>query len=137
MERKFNSGRGIAREGAGGSRVGGRDRDRSRPACVAQLSGLPARRAYACLARQGHRGAGTLPTLRPAADAACYHTIDARQSALMDLTLAELGIPPRDILGGRAGSDQRFYEFGGDRTLVLGGVAEDDDPGVSTLAPRS
>lgn len=68
---------------------------------------------------------------------AFYHTIDARRSALLDLTLGELGIPPWDVLGGRAGLDRRFYEFGGDRTLVLGALAEDDDPGASTLERRS
>jgi hypothetical protein len=44
------------------------------------------------------------------------------------LTLSEIGIPPWDVLGGRAGFDQRFYEFGGDRALVLGPLASDDDP---------
>jgi molybdopterin/thiamine biosynthesis adenylyltransferase len=68
---------------------------------------------------------------------AFYHTIDARRAALLDLTLAELGIPPWDVLGGRAGLDQRFYEFGGDRTVVLGALEHDGDPGRSTSGPRS
>jgi hypothetical protein len=58
---------------------------------------------------------------------AFYHTIDAGRPALLDLTLAELGIPPWDVLGGRAGLDQRFYEFGGDRVLVLGALEQGDD----------
>ena len=33
---------------------------------------------------------------------------------LLDLTLGEIGIPPWDVLGGRAGMIQRFYEFRGD-----------------------
>ena len=32
--------------------------------------------------------------------------------------LGEIGIPPWDVLGGRAGFEQRFYEFGGDRALA-------------------
>jgi molybdopterin/thiamine biosynthesis adenylyltransferase len=56
-----------------------------------------------------------------------YHTIDAGRPGLLDLTLAELGIPPWDVLGGRAGMDQRFYEFGGDRALVLGALEQGDN----------
>ncbi len=37
-------------------------------------------------------------------------------------------MPPWDVLGGRAGMDQRFYEFSGDRNLVLGPLAADDNP---------
>ena len=49
-----------------------------------------------------------------------YHTIDGRERSLADRTLAEIGVPPWDILGGRLGLDQRFYEFEGDRATVLG-----------------
>ena len=49
-----------------------------------------------------------------------FHTIDGRQGELLEMTLAEIGIPPWDVLGGRAGMIQRFYELGGDRALVLG-----------------
>ena len=59
---------------------------------------------------------------------AMFHTIDGRGADLLDLTLGEIGIPPWDVLGGRAGMDQRFYEFGGDRSLVLGPLSRDDDP---------
>jgi adenylyltransferase/sulfurtransferase len=52
-----------------------------------------------------------------------YHTLDGTDPALADRTLAELGIPAWDILGGRLGLDQRFYEFGGDRDAVLGPLA--------------
>lgn len=48
-----------------------------------------------------------------------YHTIGDRPE-LLDRTLSELGVPPWDVLTGRAGLDQRFYEFTGDRDAVLG-----------------
>jgi len=54
---------------------------------------------------------------------AMFHTIDGRGVDLLDLTLSEIGIPPWDVLGGRAGFEQRFYEFGGDRAFVLGPLA--------------
>jgi adenylyltransferase/sulfurtransferase len=46
-------------------------------------------------------------------------TIDGRNPSLEERTLGELGIPPWDILGGRVGMKQRFYEFQGDRQTVL------------------
>jgi adenylyltransferase/sulfurtransferase len=52
-----------------------------------------------------------------------YHTIDGQMSFLADRTLAEIGIPAWDILAGRAGLQQRFYEFQGDRAAVLGSLA--------------
>ncbi len=52
-----------------------------------------------------------------------YHTLGPG-SALLDKTLAELGVPAWDILGGRAGMEQHYYEFAGDRSLVLGALAE-------------
>ena len=48
-----------------------------------------------------------------------YHTIDGSEPFL-DRTLAELGVPPWDVLGGRCGMNQAFYEFAGDRAAVLG-----------------
>ncbi|MBW3543570.1 MAG: ThiF family adenylyltransferase [Planctomycetes bacterium] len=47
-----------------------------------------------------------------------FHTIDGGASFL-DRTLAEIGVPPWDILAGRRGLAQRFYEFEGDREAVL------------------
>ena len=47
------------------------------------------------------------------------HTLDEEISCL-DRPLAEIGIPPWDVLAGRTGFEQRFYEFGGDRNRVLG-----------------
>lgn len=51
-----------------------------------------------------------------------YHTI-ADRPELLDRTLAELGVPAWDVLAGRAGMEQRFYEFAGDRVAVLGPLA--------------
>jgi molybdopterin/thiamine biosynthesis adenylyltransferase len=53
---------------------------------------------------------------------AMFHSIDGHDPGLLDLTLGEIGIPPWDVLGGRAGMHQRFYEFQGDRALVLGSL---------------
>ena len=54
---------------------------------------------------------------------AMFHTIDGRGADVLDLTLGEIGVPPWDVLGGRRGFEQRFYEFAGDRALVLGPLA--------------
>jgi molybdopterin/thiamine biosynthesis adenylyltransferase len=48
-----------------------------------------------------------------------FHTIDGREPFL-DRTLGEVGVPPWDVLAGRAGMEQRLYEFAGDRREVLG-----------------
>jgi len=52
-----------------------------------------------------------------------YHTIDS--DGPLDKTLAELGVPLWDVLAGRNGDDERFYELAGDRDRVLGKLAED------------
>lgn len=49
-----------------------------------------------------------------------FHTIDGRDAALADKTLGAIGVPAWDVVGGRAGIRQRFYEFGGDQEAVLG-----------------
>ena len=51
---------------------------------------------------------------------ALFHTIDGRRASLLDRTLAAIGIPPWDVLGGRAGLVQRYYEFRADSPDVLG-----------------
>lgn len=56
-------------------------------------------------------GAHRAPTL--------FHTLDGTQPWL-DRTLAQLGVPPWDILTARAGYETRHYEMGGDRAQVLG-----------------
>ncbi|NQV28511.1 MAG: ThiF family adenylyltransferase [Rhodopirellula sp.] len=53
-----------------------------------------------------------------------YHTI-GDQPALLDCTLAELGVPPWDILTGREGLNQKHYEFTGDREQILGQMAKE------------
>ena len=57
-----------------------------------------------------------------------YHTFDGRAD-LLDKSLGELGVPPWDILCGRSGERQCGYEFAGDKSLVLGDLADDDRPG--------
>jgi adenylyltransferase/sulfurtransferase len=53
-----------------------------------------------------------------------YHTIG--DDGALDKTLYELGVPLWDILAGRSGDEQRFYEFAGDRHRVLGPLAESE-----------
>jgi molybdopterin/thiamine biosynthesis adenylyltransferase len=48
-----------------------------------------------------------------------YHTITGTEPFL-DRTLSEIGVPPWDIVAGRRGMEQRFYEFAGDAPDVLG-----------------
>jgi adenylyltransferase/sulfurtransferase len=55
---------------------------------------------------------------------AMFHTIDGTRPNLLDMTLGALGIPAWDVLAGRAGLAQRFYEFAGDRDEVLGPLHE-------------
>jgi adenylyltransferase/sulfurtransferase len=66
-----------------------------------------------------------------------YHVINGRNAEVHDLTFEEIGIPPWDVLCGRAGMEQRFYEFGGDRSAVLGPLAGDDEPRASRAGPQS
>jgi hypothetical protein len=53
-----------------------------------------------------------------------YHTIDGRNRDLLDRSLGSLGVPAWDIIAGRAGLRQRFYEFAGDRDVVLGPLTQ-------------
>lgn len=48
-----------------------------------------------------------------------YHVLRGSERFL-DRRLSELGVPAWDILAGRSGFEQRFYEFAGDRAGVLG-----------------
>ncbi len=65
---------------------------------------------------------------------AMFHSVDGRDSDLLEKTLGEIGIPPWDILCGRAGMEQRFYEFQGDSSLVLG-VLGNNGPSIATSGP--
>ena len=47
-----------------------------------------------------------------------YHTINGSESFL-EKSLAEIGVPRWDIIGGRSGLTQRFYAFDGDRPTVI------------------
>jgi adenylyltransferase/sulfurtransferase len=49
-----------------------------------------------------------------------FHTIDGQDRNIMGRSLAEIGVPAWDVLGGRSGTSQRFYELAGDRDAVLG-----------------
>ena len=51
-----------------------------------------------------------------------YHSILGTESFL-DHTISEIGVPPWDIVAGRRGMEQRFYEFAGDAPDVLGQLA--------------
>lgn len=51
-----------------------------------------------------------------------FHTIQGSEPFLGH-TLAEIGVPPWDVLTGRAGLERRFYELSADREAVLGPLA--------------
>lgn len=51
-----------------------------------------------------------------------YHSLNSK-SEFLDLTLKELGVPIWDILTGRIGMEQKYYELSGDRQHVLGSLA--------------
>jgi adenylyltransferase/sulfurtransferase len=63
---------------------------------------------------------GRCPRCGQARTPSMFHTIDGRRTELLEMSLADIGIPPWDVLGGRAGWERRFYEFSGDRPAVLG-----------------
>lgn len=50
-----------------------------------------------------------------------FHSLNSK-SKFLDLTLNELGVPLWDILTGRVGMEQKFYELSGDRQQVLGSL---------------
>lgn len=52
-----------------------------------------------------------------------FHTLDGADASLNDRTLGAIGVPPWDVLGGRAGLTMRYYELAGDRGEVLGNLA--------------
>jgi hypothetical protein len=66
---------------------------------------------------------GRCPRCREPRAPRVFHTLDGRQPATRDRTLAELGVPPWDVLAGRSGLQQRYYEFQGDQQAVLGPIA--------------
>ena len=48
-----------------------------------------------------------------------FHSVDGSEEFL-DKTLSQIGVPPWDILCGRKGLEQRFYEMADDAPAVLG-----------------
>jgi adenylyltransferase/sulfurtransferase len=66
---------------------------------------------------------GRCPRCREPRTPQLLRTLDSKAGSLLERTLGALGVPPWDVLGGRAGMKQRFYEFGGDRQAVLGVLA--------------
>ncbi len=54
-----------------------------------------------------------------------FHTLSGDEDFL-DRTLSQLGVPPWDVVVGRRGLEQRFYELAGDRGRVLGCL--EDEP---------
>jgi adenylyltransferase/sulfurtransferase len=63
---------------------------------------------------------GRCPRCGQARTPSLFHTIDGRRPELLDMSLAGIGIPPWDVLGGRIGLERRYYELSGDRASVLG-----------------
>ncbi len=49
--------------------------------------------------------------------------IDGKDAGLLDRVLGTIGVPAWDILGGRVGESQHYFEFQGDREAVLRGLA--------------
>jgi adenylyltransferase/sulfurtransferase len=68
-----------------------------------------------------HERQGRCPKCKGQRTPNLYHAINGSE-ALLDRTLGELGIPLWDVLGGRCGPQQAFYEFAGDRASVLGTI---------------
>ncbi len=54
-----------------------------------------------------------------------FHTLDGSEG-LHGRTLAEIGVPPWDIIAARRGMQQIFFEFAGDRAAVLGALEAGD-----------
>ena len=66
-------------------------------------------------------GQGRCPTCGEHRTPQVYHTLDGSES-FQDRTLADIGVPPWDIVSGRSGLNQKFYEFAGDAPGVLGSL---------------
>ncbi len=67
---------------------------------------------------------GVCPTCGQQRAPRMYHTIDgdvnsSDERSLLDRALGEIGVPAWDVLAGRSGTEQRYYEFTGDRDTVL------------------
>ena len=51
-----------------------------------------------------------------------FHSLSGNDGERLEMTLGDLGVPPWDVLGGRTGLTERFYEFRGDSSFVLGAL---------------
>ena len=81
----------------------GRDRDRQRSACPRSIARTATRKSrYFASLGKVHERQGRCPKCGEHRTPNVYHTIDGREPFL-DRTLAEFGIPPWDVLGGRCG----------------------------------
>ena len=69
---------------------------------------------------------GRCPRCRQHRTPRLFHTIDGSDRPLLDRTLGEIGVPSWDIVAGRAGLDQHYYEFAEDRHDVLGPLDDDE-----------
>lgn len=63
---------------------------------------------------------GKCPRCGDARTPEIFHTIDAADASLLDKTIEQIGVPPWEIVAGRSGMEQRFYEFQADSARVLG-----------------
>jgi len=66
--------------------------------------------------------AATCPTCGEVCDPVLTHKLDGSEDYL-DRTLAELGLPPCDIITGREGLNMKYYLLAADRELALGSIA--------------
>jgi molybdopterin/thiamine biosynthesis adenylyltransferase len=66
---------------------------------------------------------GLCPRCREPRTPRLLQAIDAGNPALLDRTFDQIGVPPWDVVSGRAGTQQQFYLFDGDREAVLGPLA--------------
>ena len=68
--------------------------------------------------------AGRCPTCNEHRTPNVYYTISDNPD-LLDQSLSDLGVPLWDVLAGRNGVQQKFYEFGGDESSVIGDLGEE------------
>ena len=62
-----------------------------------------------------------------------YHSIN-EHSTLLDCTLAELGVPPWDIISAHAGMEQIGYELAGDRATVLAPLVNEAEASAKDMS---
>ena len=94
---------------------------------LASLTCAACERTYPHLASLGKvtEKEGRCPQCGAPCTPAMYHSINAG-STVLDKTLEELGVPLWDVLAGRSGANERYYEFAGDRARVLGPLADNE-----------